>query len=227
MKNKKNLWLFVFIIIFFRIITLNDKVVPYAPLLTKKGIEEKDRGHALQALKYFNKALYHDPNYVHGIFQLITVEPDEVKRRNLIHRLSVSNEKHSYFNPVIFSLGMHYFKNEEYEKADYYFTKAIYNYPFYPLPNYYSGIALLKQGNWDGVLKAYIRLRSTPGVFNPAPWAAKLKIETEINKTATHQTLSHFLIQKFYFSQESLLKSFPNHTSDSSLDNASEIYLTR
>ncbi len=186
MKNKKNLWLCLLIIIFVRMITLNDKVITYAPLLTKKGITEKDQGHALQALKYFNKAFYHDPNYVQGIFQLIAVEPDDVKRRNLIHRLAVSNERHSYFNPVIFSLGMHCFKNEEYEKANYYFTRAIYNFSYYPLPNYYSGIALLKQGNWDGVQKAYNRLMNTPGVFNPAPWAAKLKIEMEINKVATH-----------------------------------------
>ncbi len=227
MKNKKTLWLCLLIIIFVRIVTLNDTVIPYAPLLTKKGIEEKDKGHTLQALKYFNKAFYHDPNYADGIFQLITVEPDELKRRNLIHQLAVSNERNSNFNPVIFSLGMFYFQNKEYEKANYYFTKAVYNYPFYPLPNYYSGIVFLKQGNWDGVLKAYIRLRSTPPDFNSAPWAAKLKTETEINNTAPHQTLAHFLIQKFYFSQESLLKSFPNHTSDSSLDNASEIYLTR
>ena len=181
MKNKKNLWLCLLIIIFFRMITLNDKVIPYAPLLTKKGIEEKDKGHTLQALKYFNKALNHDPNYAYGIFQLISVEPDDVKRRNLIHQLAVSNERNSNFNPVIFSLGMHYFKNEDHKRANYYFMKAIYNYPFYPLPYYYSGISFLKQGNMNGVLNIYSRLNSIPGVFNPAPWADKLKIEAGIN----------------------------------------------
>ena len=180
MKNKKNLLLCLFIVVVFRMITLNDKINPYAPLLTKKGIEEKDEGHFLRALKYFNKALYHDPNYANGIFQLISIEPDELKRRNLIHRLANSNDKHPKFNPVIFSLGMFYFKNESYELANYYFIKAIYNYSCYPLPNYYSGIAHFRLGNPDGVLKTYTKLNAIPGAFNPTPWIIKLKIETNI-----------------------------------------------
>lgn len=183
MKNKRILWLYILlIIIFFRIITLNDKVAPYAPLLTQKGMEEKNKGNALKALNFFNQALYHDPGYAKGIFQLITVEPDELKRKKLIHQLAISNaKKNEHYNPVIFSLGMYYFKKEDYEKANFYFIKAIYNYPYYPLPLYYSGIAYFKRGQMENVSRIYRELKKIPVDYNPEPWTAKLKIETKMN----------------------------------------------
>lgn len=177
-------------------ITVNDRVNQYAPILTRKGIEEKNKGHALKALKYFNGALYHDPHYAYGIFQLISVEPDELKRRNLIHRLAISNVKNSDFNPVIFSLGMFYFQKEEYETANYYFIKAIYNYPFYPMPIFYSAISFFKQGQLEGTSNLHNSLIKIPGVFNPVLWSNRLKNETKDTYNPDNPTFSQFAIQE-------------------------------
>jgi tetratricopeptide (TPR) repeat protein len=166
---------FAFLILL-RILTLNERVPNYAPILTEFGIEELQKGHTGKARSHFKKALYHNPHFADAHYQIGKMEQTPEKKLSSFKQLCHITTFKPEFGPATFEAGKDYYDRGQLSEAIMCFRTSLKCDRFNPENTFYLGLAAFKLGDKK---TAYFQIENLHNLVEPT-WEKKLEDETKM-----------------------------------------------